>query len=250
MRIRFSGTASAIPAVDSGYTSFLVEAGGRLGLVDTGDNPVRAVLEADADPAELAFVVLTHRHADHLGAFPALIASLDCLRRSAPLEVVAAPDAAACAGRLLELFGLLPARLSFPLHYAGGWRVGGAEVELRDGNHSVPTSMVRIRDGTVGLLYTADCACRPELAAANAAGCAVLIHEATRPDARLPAGTGHSSARQAGLAAAASGVQRLYLCHLDPVAWRGAGDPAVEARRVFAGEVIVPEPGVWYPVAT
>jgi ribonuclease BN (tRNA processing enzyme) len=248
MRIRFTGTSSAIPSADSGFTSFLVEAGGRLGLVDTGDNPVRAVLEADADPAELAFVVLTHRHADHLGAFPALVASLDCLGRRAPLEVVAASDAAGDAARLLEFFGLLPATLSFPLHYAERWRGGAAEVELRDGSHSVPTSMVRIGDGTVRMLYTADCVSHPALAAANAAGCAVLVHEATCPDARLPTGSGHSSARQAGLAAAASGVQRLFLCHLDPVAWRGAGDPAAEARRVFAGEVIVPEPGVWYPV--
>jgi ribonuclease BN (tRNA processing enzyme) len=248
MRVRFSGTASAIPAAGNGFTSFLVEAGGRLGLVDTGDNPVRAILEAGADPTELAFVVLTHRHADHLGAFAALIASLDCLRRSAPLEIVAAQDAAEAAGQLLELFGLLPTTLSFPFRYVGSRRTGDTALELLDGNHSVPTSMVRFREGSAGLLYTADCVFKPELVAANAAGCAVLIHEATCPEASLPAVTGHSSARQAGLAAAAAGVERLFLCHLDPPAWRGAGDPAEEARRVFSGEVIVPEPGAWYSV--
>jgi ribonuclease BN (tRNA processing enzyme) len=60
MRIRFTGTASAIPSADSGYTSFLVEAAGRLGMVDTGDNAARAILQAGTDPTELAFVVLTH----------------------------------------------------------------------------------------------------------------------------------------------------------------------------------------------
>jgi ribonuclease BN (tRNA processing enzyme) len=248
MRIRFSGTASAIPAAGNGFTSFLVEAGGRLGLVDTGDNPVRAVLEAGVDPTELAFVALTHRHVDHLGAFAALISSLDCLKRGSPLEVVAAPDAADCAGRLLELFGLPPATLSFPLRYVGSWRSGDAALELSGGNHTVPTSMVRIREGSAGLLYSGDCVFKPELVAANAAGCAVLIHEATYPDQCLPAVTGHSSARQAGLAAATAGVERLFLCHLDPSAWRGAGDPASEARQVFSGEVIVPEPGAWYSI--
>jgi ribonuclease BN (tRNA processing enzyme) len=248
MRIRFSGTASAIPAAGNGFTSFLVEAGGRLGLVDMGDNPARAVLEADADPVEIAFVVLTHRHADHLGAFPALVASLDCLRRSAPLEVVASPDVADDARHLLEFFGLPPAALSFPLHYVESWRSGDTPIELLAGNHSVPTSMVRIREGSAGMLYTADCVFEPELVAANAAGCAVLIHEATHPEARLPAVTSHSSARQAGLAAAAAGVERLFLCHFDPPAWRGAGDPAAEARRVFSGEVIVPVPGTWYSI--
>lgn len=248
MRIRFSGTASAIPAAGNGYTSFLVEAGGSLGLVDTGDNPVRAVLEAGADPGALVFVALTHRHVDHLGAFPALVSSLDCLRRSAPLEVVAGPDTAASAGRLLSVFGIEPAGLSFPLCYAGSWHGADAGLELLGGHHPVPTSMVRIREGSFGLLYTADCVFRPEQTASNAAGCPVLIHEATYPEARLPAVTGHSSAFQAGLAAAAAGVRRLFLCHLDPPAWRGAGDPAAEARRAFSGEVIVPEPGVWYTV--
>jgi ribonuclease BN (tRNA processing enzyme) len=248
MRIRFSGTSSAIPAAHSGFTSFLVEAGGRLGMVDMGDNPARAVLEAGADPVELAFVVLTHRHADHLGAFPALIASLDCLVRREPLEVVASADAADDTRQLLGFFGLLPPTLSFPLRYVTSWAAGTGSLDLLDGNHSVPTSMVRIREDSTGLLYTADCVFDPDLAAANAAGCAVLIHEATCPDARLPAGTGHSSARQAGRAATAAGVKRLFLCHLDPIAWRGAGDPAAEARRVFAGEVIVPEPGTWYSV--
>jgi len=248
MRIRFSGTASAIPAAGSGFTSFLVEVGGRLGLIDMGDNPARAVLEADADPVELAFVAITHRHADHLGAFPALIASLDCLRRSEALEVAAGPTVADDARHLLEFFGLLPETLSFPLHYVGSWASDDASLELLDGNHSVPTSMVRLREGLAGVLYTSDCVFKPELVAANAAGCAVLIHEATCPESRLPPATGHSSARQAGLAAAAAGVERLFLCHLDPPAWRGAGDPVAEARRVFSGEVIVPVPGTWYAV--
>jgi ribonuclease BN (tRNA processing enzyme) len=250
MRIRFCGTGSAIPASDSGFTSLLVETGARLGLIDAGDNPARAILEAGADPSEISYIVLTHRHADHLGSFPALVASLDCLRRSSPLDVVAAPEPAADARSLLEFFRLAPASLSFLLRFADRWRDGDTEIELLPGNHSVPTSMVRVREGTAGVLYTADCVFAPELVARGARGCRVLIHEATYPHERLPAATGHSSALQAGLAAAGAGVARLFLCHLDPVAWRDAGDPAEEARKAFAGEVTVPEPGVWYPLAT
>jgi ribonuclease BN (tRNA processing enzyme) len=248
MRIRFTGTASAIPVAGSGFTSFLVEAGSRWGLVDTGDNPVRALLEAGVDPADLAFVALTHRHADHLGAFPALIASLDCLKRSAPLEIVASPEVARDAQSLLEFFGLPPVKICFPLHFPESWCCEGATLDLLAGDHSVPTSMVRIHEGATGLLYAADIVFNPGLVAANAAGCATLVHEATYPDARLPAGSGHSSARQAGLAAAAAGVARLFMCHFDSPAWQGAGDPAAEARSVFPGEVIVPEPGAWYPI--
>lgn len=248
MRIRFTGTSSAIPGATSGFTSFLVEAGGQWGLVDAGDLPVRAILEAGMDPADLAFVALTHRHADHLGAFPALIASLDCLKRSAPLDVVASPEVALDARSLLEFFGLSAEKICFPLRFTESWRVNEATLELLAGAHSVPTSMVRIRDGAAGLLYTSDIVLNPGLVASNAAGCRTLVHEATYPEARLPAVTGHSSARQAGLAAAAAGVARLFLCHLDPPAWRGAGDPGAEARAVFTGDVIVPEPGRWYEI--
>jgi len=249
MRIRFTGTSSAIPTASSGFTSFLVEAGGQWGLVDAGDSPVRAILEAGMDPSGFAFVALTHRHADHLGAFPALIASLDCLKRTAPLDVAASPEVARDAQSLLEFFGLSAAKICFPLRFTESWRASGATLELLAGDHSVPTSMVRIRDGAAGLLYSADVAFNPGLVAANAGGCGTLVHEATYPEARLPAVTGHSSARQAGLAAAAAGVARLFLSHIDPPAWRGAGDPAEEARAVFPGEVIVPEPGRWYEIA-
>jgi ribonuclease BN (tRNA processing enzyme) len=250
MRIRFCGTSSAVPCPGSGFTSLLVEAGGRLGLIDAGDNPARAIQEADADPLDLAFVVLTHRHADHLGAFPALVASLDCLRRRTVLTIIASREPARDARHLLDFFRLAPASLSFPLRYVDGWHEASTQLELLPGSHSVPTSMVRVREGANGFLYTSDCVADPDRVAAGAASCGVLIHEATFPHERLPAGTGHSSALQAGRAAAAAGVARLFLCHLDPVGWSGAGDPAAEAAKAFSGEVTVPEPGVWYPVAT
>lgn len=205
-------------------------------------------MEAGIDPVDLAFVALTHRHADHLGAFPAFIASLACLKRSSPLAVMARPEVAADARHLLGFFGLPPAKICFPLHFAESWRCEGATLELLAGDHSVPTSMVRIREGDAGLLYAADIVFNPGLVAAGAAGCATLVHEATYPHAHLPGETGHSSARQAGLAAAAAGVARLFLCHLDPPAWRGTGDPTAEAHTVFPGEVVVPEPGTWYTI--
>jgi ribonuclease Z len=152
------------------------------------------------------------------------------------------------AGHLLEFFGLPLAKLCFPLRFVESWRGEGATLDLLAGNHSVPTSMVRIREDSTCLLYASDAVFNPDLVAAGAAGCATLVHEATYPHTRLPGDTGHSSARQAGLAAAAAKVARLFLCHLDQPAWRGAGDPAAEARTVFTGEVVVPEPGVWYTI--
>jgi len=247
MRILFTGTSSAIPSAGNGYTSIIISAGGSLVMVDTGDNPVRALLGAGEDPLRLAAVVLTHGHVDHLGAFPALLSSLDCMKRIAPLEVIAGPETAEQARRLMELFDQGSGKLCFEVRHRSAWECGGATIELRPGSHPVPTRMVVVREGAACLLYTADCRYEPGLAARNADGCGVMVHEATYPQSRLPADTGHSSARQAALAAREAGVKRLFLCHMDPMAWRGE-DPGREAGAEFSGEVVVPKPNAWYEV--
>lgn len=117
MNLLFFGTSSAIPYKGNGYTSFLVAIGNYRILIDTGDNPVRALLESGEDPRVLDAVVLTHTHIDHLGAFPSLISALDCMKREKPLKIIASPETWMVAESLLRHFPLDPSSLSFPLEY-------------------------------------------------------------------------------------------------------------------------------------
>src|ERR1700736_3201220 len=64
----------AMMTKDWGYAA-LVEIGGRRILFDTGDDPGILAKNAKArgvDLARLDFVVLSHRHGDHIGGFSAL----------------------------------------------------------------------------------------------------------------------------------------------------------------------------------
>jgi len=81
-----------------------------------------------------------------------------------------------------------------------------------------------------------------------ALGCGTLIHEATFPQTQAaePAHAGHSSALSAGRAAAEAKVARLFLCHIGWRKYAHPGDAAQEARRAFAGEVVVPLLYHWY----
>ena len=277
MKVVFFGTSSAIPAAGNGYTSFLLDIEGYRILIDTGDNPVKALLECGEDPKTLDAVVLTHTHIDHLGAFPSLVSALDCMKREKPLKIIACRDTQEAAERLIRNFPLDPASLSFPLEYGeslvkGGFRdTGGPENEgnqkgegktkgdgftlsLLPGKHAVPTSMVEILYRSPALsrpfrfLYTSDYHHGPEVS--SPAGPAdVLIHEATYPHEGLPSITSHSSARQAGIAAQKSGSRILFLCHFEVVAYRkGIEAAAEEASEEFRGKVIVPTLKQWYTV--
>jgi len=250
MRLCFLGTGSAIPSAGDGFTSFLAEEGGSLVLVDCGDDAYRSLLEAGRDPLALDALVLTHEHADHLGGLPAFVAALDCARRAKPLALAAAPALAGKAQALLGAFGLDPGNLSFEPRFSRGWEAAGLRVELIEGRHSVPTSMVLFSSRRGGrLLYSSDSRYEPGFLASGAGHCATLIHEATYPHDRLPASTGHSSALEAGLAAREIGAERLFLCHFQESAFPAGFDPAAEAASSFGGEAIRPELLRWYEVA-
>jgi len=285
MKLMFFGTSSAIPAIGNGYTSFLIAIDHYRILVDTGDNPVKALLECGEDPKTLDAVVLTHTHIDHLGAFPSLISSLDCMKREKPLTIIANQDTQEAADRLLRHFPLDPTSLSFPLEYGETFfynrtgettRVGtrthnGFSLSLLPGKHAVPTSMVQILyhrmpeaegntekrrgsleslylDRPLRFLYTSDYHHGMEVTS-PAGDVDVLIHEATYPHKGLPSLTSHSSAQQAGKAAQKSGCRVLFLCHFEVSAYvRGIEEAEEEASGEFNGSVIVPNLYQWYKI--
>ncbi|MCX7786798.1 MAG: MBL fold metallo-hydrolase [Spirochaetes bacterium] len=280
MNLVFFGTSSAIPAVGNGYTSFLIALDGYRILIDTGDNPVKALLECGEDPRTLDAVVLTHTHIDHLGAFPSLISALDCMKREKPLKIIASKDTQETAERLLRHFPLDPNSLSFPLEYGDSLAYGQSlatksgtrffsdfSLSLLTGKHAVPTSMVQILvppspvppNPTKGLrsqhpvkpvrlLYTSDYHHGTEVTRPSGE-VDVLIHEATYPHDRLPSNTSHSSAQQAGIAAQKSGSHLLFLCHFEVAAYpNGIEAAGEEASREFNGKVIVPTLYQWYKI--
>ena len=255
MNLLFFGTASAIPTAGNGYTSFLVAIGDYRILIDTGDNPVKALLECGEDPKTLDAVVLTHSHIDHLGALPSLVSALDCMKREEPLKIISAPETREVAERLLSQFPLDPSALSFSLEYKvsltnGGFRYkggleneggqererlpasrsslashrknnsGGFFLSLLPGKHAVPTSMVEILYQSPDLsrplrFLYTSDYCHGPEVTSPAGKVDVLVHEATYPHQGLPSITSHSSARQAGQAARKSDSRLLFLCHFE-----------------------------------
>ncbi|MBN2554090.1 MAG: MBL fold metallo-hydrolase [Spirochaetales bacterium] len=249
MEIIFLGTSCAEPTAQIGFTSFLVDTGQLLVLVDASGNPVQSILAAGHDPLALDLVVLTHYHADHIAGYPALIQTLGCMGRRRALTVVCGQTTGSKAQQLLDVLEMNQSNTGYPIRICDGYEDPDLGILLLDGKHSIPTSMVAIRWANGRLLYTSDTAFS-EATAESARGYQTLIHEATFSHSRAgePGHEGHSSAYQAGLCAAGAGVERLFLCHICWHKYRRKSEIVEEVRSAFQGEIVLPEPYLRYPL--
>lgn len=231
MTVHFLGTGSALTSAERTTTMLAFEASGGLPtgdsgdeaaptvfLVDCGGDAVQRMLAAGLAPADVAAVVLTHAHPDHIGGFPLLVEKLWLLGRRAPVPVYGLDATLAVARRLFEAFDTsrwegLPALEWHTIDAAPGAAVferGPFRVTASPVVHPVPTVGLRVEAGGAVIAYSCDTApC--EAVAALARGADLLVHEATG----FLAGV-HSSAADAARCAAAAGAGRLVLVHLPP----------------------------------
>ena len=218
MTVHFLGTGSARTSPDRTTTMLAVEAEGAFFLVDCGGDAVHRLLRAGLAPADVAAVVLTHEHPDHLSGFPLLVEKLWLLGRQAPIPVYGLARTLDVARGLLGLFDTsgwagMPAIEYVEIAGAPGAAVferGPFRVTASPVVHPVPTVGLRVEaDGAV-LAYSCDTS--PCGAVADLARDAdLLVHEAT---GHLPGV--HSSAEEAAASAAVAGARRLVLVHLPP----------------------------------
>jgi ribonuclease BN (tRNA processing enzyme) len=217
MEARLLGSGGWMPTDERETTCLYVRQGAHVLLVDAGSGLRRLVTEpALLDGVERLSIVLTHFHIDHLCGLP----FLHDLEHVAEREVWGAGDAVLgmpteeLLHRLLDppffpSFGL-PATVHelAPPHAS----IGDFEVELRvQPRHAHPTLAVRVDS----LAFCTDTA-YDEDNVAFATGARVLCHEAFHA-AETTDDRGHTASGDAARLAAAAGVDRLVLVHVDPL---------------------------------
>jgi ribonuclease Z len=238
--LTFLGSAGAVPAIGHDNTYLALEGDSSTLLIDCAGSPLQKLQLAGLDPAQLGYVLLTHRHPDHIYGFPILMLGLWLLGCQTPLQVLGEAEGLQSAQTLLGAFhpeeewqGFCP-----PLYREIDLHQESVALDLPDllltiapTRHLVPSMAVKLLDKATGctVVYSSDTApCDALLRLAR--GADVLIHEA--------AGTeyGHSSAAQAGSMAQRAGVGKLFLIHY-PVLNGDLNALLAEARREFTGEV-------------
>ncbi|MEN3048205.1 MAG: ribonuclease Z [Candidatus Caldarchaeales archaeon] len=148
MRLTFVGTGGGMPTPERALPSLAVRFAGSLLIFDCGEGTQRQLLNAGLGFPESTHVFITHLHADHYLGVAGLIATMDLLRREAPL-FVHGPEG---TGESLELL-LRGARLN-PGFDVVVREVGEGEVmSARDfvveaiwSRHTVPSLSYRLRE--------------------------------------------------------------------------------------------------------
>lgn len=254
MKLIFFGTTGAVQTANNTNVSLaIVHANGAI-LVDVSGSPFQSLLRAGISAPDLGALVLTHAHPDHLYALPSLIQGLTLVKRKTSLKIICNRHTETKARQLLDIFDLSSPSVVFPIEWMSAETaalecIPGVRINTFPVNHSIPTSGVKLSTATSGLVYSSDTAPTERVVIAST-GATALIHESTGSDRQRIAlnADGHSSALQAGVAAAKSGVATLFLCHFNFELGIPPERLREEARRAFGGTVIVPEPFKVYTV--
>jgi ribonuclease Z len=88
MRIIMLGTGAALPDPDRGHTSILLTLdNGRHFMIDCGHGATRQLMRVNVNPADVAHLLLTHLHYDHVCEIPFFVISSWILGRANMLEI-------------------------------------------------------------------------------------------------------------------------------------------------------------------
>ena len=236
------GSAFAIANSRQENTHLLVSSSSRNVLIDCGNNPVGRIEQAGLAVNEITDLILTHAHADHIGALPLLLMDMWLRKRTMQLPVYGLDYTLERAKKLLEVFSWQSWANMFPVDFrpvddsAISTLIETEELSVSTGpvQHLIPTVGVKVelKDQDIKVVYSCDtepCENLDRLCL----GADVLIQEAAGP------GKGHTSPEQAGITAAKAGVKRLVLIHYD--AGRIKDELISEAARNFTGKIELAE---------
>ena len=216
MEVRLLGSGGFMPSDRRETACALLRKDGAALAIDAGSGARRLVSQPELlRGIDRIHVVLTHFHLDHtLGLFYLVDAGvpIEVWAAGEALEETRDGDVAPSAPRLPVRARRLPAfvHASRAAGRRGARRavLGAARIQRR---HSNPTLALRFDEAIAWCTDTA----YDEGNVAFVRGAHTLFHEAFRPGDGTDDPT-HTGAGQAGRLAAAAGVERLVLIHVDP----------------------------------
>jgi ribonuclease BN (tRNA processing enzyme) len=274
MRVTFCGTASSALTPPRAASCILLDHDGEVLLLDCGPGSLERIIRLGPRLSKVRGLLISHMHMDHVQGFPELLAHM--VFPSGTLPFVHGPagirpyvDAAVALTNLVSRLPGQPPGTPFELdvtEIAGGderdvlsYTVRSVEVPHAP---DVTALARRIRLGARTLVFSGDSQPVPDIMVPLADGADVLIHECyseaglarwganlTPRVAEAVAGAfraTHSDVASVARIAAAAGVRKLVLTHLN----EGERDDEllVAAHAHFGGEVVVAADGLAFEV--
>lgn len=244
MRLIVLGSGSCAPTARRGSSGLLLEAAGRLILLDGGAGVVEKMARTGLFYGDLDAVFYTHEHADHTAGIIPLLFALNYtpgFERTRPLPVFG-PGGTADLLRRAMAFGraVAPKGYEVPVTELRPGATGAVEgVRFRAEamcHAGLPALGYRFEAEGISLAYSGDTEECDGLAAL-AEGVDLLILECSYP-AGTPL-TGHLDAAACGRVARGAGARRLLLVHMYEAC--DSVDIVAQVREEYDGEVILGE---------
>lgn len=237
------GTGSAWSGPGRENTFLLVRGAHTNLMIDVAGSPAQRLAQIGVSPADIDHILITHNHPDHIYGFPILMLNAWMAGRKQPLHVWGLKDAIRSCKAMLNAVDFRQWPNFFKIKYHviaphSAARLGTIdefEIDATTGKHFVPTLALRVKNRATGktVAYSADTSPHNNIVEI-ARGADYFLHEATQLDESKE---GHSSALEAGQAAAQAKAKQLVLIHLPPELhaqkWRRA------AKQNFRGKVSV-----------
>lgn len=226
MKITILGNNGPFPKAGGACSSYLVEQGQSVFLLDCGSGAVEA-LQQLGQLSRVQAVVLSHLHFDHLSDLLMLQYALAAMGMPQPLPVYA-PAQPESVFSFLKAQPMLAVTAVEP---GQSVTVNGVQLDTCAGVHPVPSLAYRLTHETGVFVYSGDTNEAPALAG-FAQGADLLLCDAGLMEADWSAQAPHLSALRAGRLAQAAGVHMLLLTHLGPMQSPEAA--VAEAQSCFA----------------
>lgn len=253
LEVRVLGAGSGLPTARRDTTALLVRAGGEWTLVDCPGGVVHKLARHGIHPEQLARVVLTHDHVDHLYGLPHLVHAMAIRGCGGELRIVAPEATLATVEGLVDVLDLegdryprlrltaVPEEPGYPVVEKDGLRVTAAPTL-----HGRDTRALRFETPEAIACHSSDTRRSDDLAVFFA-GADLLLHDCAGLHADREAfANNHSSALEAGEVAAAADVGELRLIHLGPDAELDEAALVLEVAAAYDGRVGVAADGDLY----
>ena len=260
LKVAFLGTGAG-GSIHRAHTAIVFDLpnGVRLLLdASSGNSAMRSASQLGIAARDFNHVLLSHHHDDHMmGLQPIQYVRTRSDPEGPPLEIHCSERTLESVKRLFQISSPSSGITQDGLHNAQGihtaaWRPAdpGERVELGDGAYASCFSVDHV-DGALGwrvdsdglaVVFSGDTRSSPNLVEA-AQGARLLIHEAycTDEDRAEADAVGHSTAADAGRAAALAGVEELVITHIANSFNFDTQPLLKEARQHFDGPITVAE---------